>query len=365
MKRIFLLAGLWLPLLLTAQMDLPPVAGNPRAKISEEVGITSITISYSRPDVGGREGKVWGNVVTEGFSTPNFLSGRANSPWRAGANENTLVTFEHDVYVEAIPLPAGTYGFHVAYFVDSCVLIFSRTVDAWGSFYYEEKNDALRVTVKPVKMEKSAEWLKYEFIEHRDDGCTIALMWEKLSIPFRVSVDLNRTVMNRLREEVKSQKGFNSNNLVQAAQFATAKGFLEEGLAWSIRAITGFNGQKSYFTLRNLATVYEKMNSVQQADSVMSEALNMANANQFTAYARSLITQQRSAKALEVMLAGKNKWGDGYAIQSGLIYAYAANRDTNKALDAANKALAQATSDQQKKTISDLIDKLKAGKEIN
>lgn len=365
MKTFLMSFVLSTPLYLWSQMDLPPVAGNPRAKVSEEIGITSITIAYSRPDVGGREGKVWGNVVTEGFSTSNFLSGRANSPWRAGANENTLITFEHDVYVEAKPLPAGTYGFHVAYWPDSCVLIFSHTVDAWGSFYYEEKNDALRVAVKPVKLDKNVEWLKYEFTEHRDDGCTIALMWEKLSIPFRVSVDLNQTVMNRLREEVKSQKGFNSNNLVQAAQYATAKGHLVEALAWSIRAINGFNGQKSYFTLRNLAAVYEKMNSINQVDSVMTEALAMANANQYATYARSLITQQRAAKALEVMMAGKNKWGDSYAIFSGLAYTYAANRDTNKALEAANKALSMATTDQQRKTMTEVIEKLKTGKEIN
>lgn len=354
-----------MPLWLAAQMDLPPVAGNPRAKISEEVGITSITIAYSRPDVGGREGNVWGKVVTEGFSTLNFLNGRSTSPWRAGANENTLITFEHDVYVEAQPLKAGTYGFHLAYWPDSCVLIFSHTVDAWGSFYYEEKNDALRVSVKPIKLEKNVEWLKFEFTEHRDDGCTIALMWEKLAIPFRVSIDLNQTVMNRLREEVKSQKGFNSNNLVQAAQYATSKGHLEEALAWSIRAINGFNGQKSYFTLRNLAAVYEKMNSTAQVDSVMNEGLNMANAPQFTQYARSLISQQRPSKALEVMLAGKTKWGDNYAIHSGLSYAYAANRDTNKALESANKALSYATNDQQRKTINEMIEKLKAGKDIN
>lgn len=232
-------------------------------------------------------------------------------------------------------------------------------------FYYEEKNDALRIVVKPIKLEKNVEWLKFEFTEHRDDGCTIALMWEKLSIPFRVSVDLNQTVMKRLREEVKSQKGFNSNNLVQAAQFATAKGYLEEGLAWSIRAINGFNGQKSYFTLRNLATIYEKMNSINQVDSVMTEALAMANANQYTTYARSLIAQQRATKALEIMLAGKNKWGDNYAIHGGLAYSYAANRDTNKALEAANKALSMATTDQQRKTMTEVIEKLKSGKEIN
>src|SRR6188474_3658227 len=88
----------------TAQMDLPPSGGNPRATISEEVGITSITIKYSRPDVNGREGKIYGEAATfpvsYGFNTVNLNTNKNTQPWRAGANENTIITFEHDVKVE-------------------------------------------------------------------------------------------------------------------------------------------------------------------------------------------------------------------------------------------------------------------------
>src|SRR5215210_1712001 len=87
-----------------AQMDLPPSGGNPRAKITEEVGITDITISYSRPDVNGREGKIWGTLVTWGFSSGSLLTNQNTNPWRAGANENTTITFEHDVKVEGHPV---------------------------------------------------------------------------------------------------------------------------------------------------------------------------------------------------------------------------------------------------------------------
>ena len=99
-----------------AQLDLPPGGGNPRATISEEVGITSITIKYSRPDVNKREGKIWGdgNVVTYGFSTQSFITNKNTAPWRAGANENTIITFEHDVKVEGQSIKAGTYGLFMA-----------------------------------------------------------------------------------------------------------------------------------------------------------------------------------------------------------------------------------------------------------
>ncbi|MBL7748468.1 MAG: DUF2911 domain-containing protein [Chitinophagaceae bacterium] len=351
-----------------AQMDIPASGNNPRAMVSEEVGITSISIKYGRPDVNKREGKIYGdgNLVTYGFSTNNFITGKPTSPWRAGANENTTITFEHDVTVEGKPIKAGTYGLHMAMDADKVTLIFSNQADAWGSFYYEEKYDALRVEVKPVALEKSVEWLKYEFIEHKEKSCVIAMQWEKLSVPFKVEVDVDNIVIARLREQVTSQKGFNSNNMLQAAQFCLNKNInLEEALQWSIRAITGFQGQKSFITLRNLATAYEKLNRTVQADSTMDEALLIATANQYTAYGRQLIGQKRLERAMDVFKASEKRYGDMWGVNNGLMSGYSAKGDFTKALEYANKALAQAPNDAAKKQIEGFILKLKEGKDIN
>jgi len=367
MKKSFLLFVLCLSLTLSqAQMDLPPSGGNPRAKITEEVGITDITIKYCRPDVNGREGKIWGSLVTYGFSTTNFITNKNNSPWRAGANENTTISFEHDVKLEGKNVKAGTYGLHIALWPDSAILILSTQSDAWGSFYYDEKFDAVRVTVKPVVTDKSTEWLKYEFIEHKEKYCVVALMWEKLVIPFKIEVDVDNIVLNRLREQVTSQKGFNSTNMIQASQWCFNKNInLEEALGWSQRAITGNGGQRSYVSLRNLATGYEKLNRLPQADSVMNEALTMANVNQYVAYGRALITQKRTDKALEVFIANQKKNGDVFAVNNGLMYGYSAKADYKKALAAAEKAMAQAPNDAAKKTLEGQVAKLKEGKDVN
>lgn len=368
MKRIGLLsAKLFILTSSFAQMDVPPSGGNARAKITEEVGITDITISYGRPDVGGREGKIWGALITNGFSTTNFISNKPTSPWRAGANDNSTITFEHDVKVEGKNVKAGTYGIHMAmYFPDSVVLILSNQSNAWGSFYYEEKNDALRTTIKPVMLDKNVEWLKYEFIEHKEKHCVIALQWEKLSVPFKVEVDVDNIVVARLREQVTSVKGFNSTNMLQASSFCFNKNInFDEALGWAQRAVTGFQGQKSYVSLRNLATGYEKLNRLQQGDSVMTEALNMATANQHIGYGRALITQKRNDKALETMLAGKTKFGDVSIVNNGLMFAYSAKADFKNALVYADKAMAQATNDAAKKTLEAQIAKLKEGKDIN
>jgi len=351
-----------------AQLDLPPSGGNPRATISEEVGITSITIKYSRPDVNKREGKVYGdgNLVTYGFSTQSFITNKNTAPWRAGANENTIISFEHDVKIEGQPIKAGTYGLFMAMGADNVTLIFSSQTDAWGSFYYEEKYDVLRVNVKPVALDKSVEYLKYEFIEHKEKYCIIAMQWEKLSVPFKVEVDVDNIVLDRIRNELTSRKGFTPALILNATQYCFSKNInLEEALTWSIRAINGFQGQKTFITLRNLATAYEKLNRIPEADSTMAEALTIATANQYTAYGRQLITQKRADKAMEVFIASQKRYGDVAGVNNGLMSGYSAKGDFKKAIVYAEKAMAQATGDAAKKQIEGFIAKLKEGKDIN
>jgi len=348
----------------SAQMDLPPSAGNPRAKITEEVGITDITIIYSRPDVNKREGKIWGdgNVVTYGFSTSSSITNKNTAPWRAGANENTTITFEHAVKVEGKNIKAGTYGLSMAVWPDSVTVIFSNQTGAWGSFSYEDKNDALRVTVKPVVLDKSVEYLKYEFIEHKEKYCVIALQWEKLSIPFKVEVDVDNIVIAKLREDVTGQKGFNQLNLVAAANYCLNKNInSEEALTWAQRAA----GLKSFGTLNTLSTAYTKNNKLLQADSVMNEALVFANPNQYMGSGRSMITAKRSDRALEIFNANQKKNGDVYAVNAGFMSYYSAKGDFKKALEYADKALVQAPNDPTKTIINGFIAKLKDGKDIN
>lgn len=367
-KIICLLVAVAATCYIQAQLDLPPGGNNPRATISEEVGITSITIRYSRPDVNKREGKIWGdgNLVTYGFSTQNFITNQNTSPWRAGANESTVITFEHDVKVEGQPLKAGTYGLFMAMGADNVTIIFSKQTDAWGSFYYKPEDDVLRVNVKPAALEKSVEYLKYEFIEHKEKYCVIAMQWEKMSVPFKIDVDVDNIVLARIREELTSRKGFTPALTLQAAQYCFNKNInLEEALQWSIWAITGVGGQKTFITLRNLATAYEKLNRIPEADSAMNEALLIATANQYTAYGRQLITQKRADKAMEVFKASEKRYGDMYGVNNGLMSGYSAKGDFKNAIKHAEKAMAQAPNEATKKQIEGLIAKLKEGKDIN
>src|SRR4029079_15198782 len=195
MKKIFaILLSLALFQVAFSQIILTalPNGGNKKAAVSERGGITDVTIQYNRPGVKGREGKIWGQLIPVGYTDQGFGSSKA-APWRAGANENTTIEFSNDVKIEGQPLPAGRYGFFVAYDPNECTLIFSKNSTAWGSFFYDPKEDALQVKVKPVALDKSVEWSKYEFMNQTENSATIALQWEKLSIPFKVEVDYVKT----------------------------------------------------------------------------------------------------------------------------------------------------------------------------
>jgi hypothetical protein len=363
MKKITAVVFVFFAIIQTsiAQMDLPPSGGNPRATISEEVGITSITIKYSRPDVNGREGKIWGTLVTYGFTSQNLNTNKNDMPWRAGANETTMITFEHDVKVEGKDIKAGTYGLYMAVYPDKATIIFSKQADNWGSFFYEEKNDVLRVDVKPFALDKNVEYLKYEFIEQKEKYCVIALQWEKLSIPFRVDVDVENIVLARMRDQVNGQRGFNPLLLTAAANyFINKKINLDEALAWSQRAASF----KSFSTLNTLGTAYTMLNKLKEADSTMNEALVFANAGQYLNYGRSLITAKRLDRAMEVFNASQKKYGDVLQVNGGFMSYYSAKGDFKKALEYANKALTQAP-ESQKATINAMIANLKEGKDIN
>ena len=359
MKSIFCtIAMVFSALFVNAQMDLPPSGNNPRATVSEEVGITTIYIKYSRPDVNKREGKIYGdgNPAPYGFSTGSFVTNKNTAPWRAGANENTLISFEHDVKIEGKDIKAGTYGLHIALYPDKATLIFSSQTGAWGSYYYVENNDVLRVDVKPIKLEKSVEFLKYEFIEHKPKYCVVALQWEFLSIPFKIDVDVDNIVVAKLREEVTGPKGFNALNLQAAANYCINNNInLEEGLAWAQKAAA----TKTYAILNTLATAYAKNNKLAQSDSTMSEALVLANTNQYLAYGRSLIASKRMDKALEVFTKNQQKNGDIYAVNIGYWYYYTASGENKKAIEFANKALAQAPNEQAKTMLNEYLAKSK------
>jgi tetratricopeptide (TPR) repeat protein len=343
-----------------------PSGGNKKASVSERIGITDVTIRYDRPTVKGREGKIWGQLIHTGFTDLGFGSSKA-APWRAGANENTTIEFSSDVKIEGQPLAAGKYGFFVAYDPNECTLIFSKNNSSWGSFYYDEKEDALRVKVKPQPLDKSVEWLKYEFMNETENGASIVLEWEKLMIPFKVEVDYIKTQVESFRNELRTSKGFTWQSWSQAAQWCLQRNTnLNEALLWADSATsTGFGGDQSFNAWSTKAQILDKLGKSDEASAIMKKALPYGNMFQIHGYGRTLITLKKPKEALDIFKLNAEKNPNQFTTTMGLVRGYSANGDYKTALKYATQALPMAPDTQNKNNVQTMIDKLKEGKDVN
>ena len=239
---------LMLSLSLTVQAQLNTPRGSQQATITQRVGTTDISITYARPSVKERE--IWGKLVPYGLNDLQFGTSKA-APWRAGADENTTISFTHDVNVEGKPIAAGTYGLHfIVNENDTATLILSKDANAWGSYFYEPANDALRADITTVGAPHH-ELLTYEFNEVNPTSATAQLVWEKKAFPFKIDVDVTSIVMDDFRSDFKGQKGFTRQNWEQAANFAMNNGGdLNEAREWINKALEGqFFSQKTFNSL--------------------------------------------------------------------------------------------------------------------
>ena len=353
-------------LFLSAQLTTPPSGGNKKAWVGERIGITDVTIRYDRPGVKGREGKIWGQLVHAGFIDQGFGSSKS-APWRAGANENTTIEFSTDVTVEGKPLPAGKYGFFIAYDPNVSTIIFSKNASSWGSYFYNEGEDALRVNVKPQAASNSTEWLKYEFSDQTDNSATVNLYWEKLRIPFKVEVDLVKTQLASLQNELRTNKGFEWQSWDQAAQWALQNNTnIEQALKWSDSATGPFFGGANIFQPHaTRAQLLQKLGRTAEAEAEMKKALPLANMNEMHQYGRQLLSQKKNKEALDVFKMNYDKNPNQFTTLVGLTRGYSANGDYKTALKYAQQALPMAPNAQNKTSIQTMIDKLGQGKDVN
>ncbi|MBC7946744.1 MAG: DUF2911 domain-containing protein [Chitinophagaceae bacterium] len=370
MKKIASLCLIGLSVGITAfsQLTMPADGGNRKAMVGERIGITDVTIHYDRPGVKGREGKVWGNLVHPGFANLGFGTSKA-APWRAGANENTTIEFSTDVKIEGKTLPAGKYAFFIAYDPNESTLIFSKNTTSWGSYFYDESEDALRVKVKPVTLDKSVEWLKYEFMNETENSATIGLQWEKTMIPFKVEVELDKLIFESFRKELRGERSFSPGwqSFQQAAQYTIDRNTnLEEGLKWADQSINDpFVGNSNFVTLSTKASILSKMGKNREADSLMKVAVPLGTMQQIHQYGRQLLTEKKSKEALEVFKMNHQKNPNQFVTLMGLTRAYSANGDYKSALKYAQMASPLAQGDQAKKAVETMIGKLKEGKDVN
>lgn len=321
----------------TAQLNTP--RGSQMASVMQRVGTTDITITYSRPSVNGRE--VWGKLVPYGMNNLGFGTSKA-APWRAGANENTTITFTHDTKIEGKSIEAGTYGLHInVKDADNATIILSNDKDAWGSYFYDPANDALRADVK-LKDVNHTELLTYDFDEVTANTATATLKWEKKAIPFKIEVDVTKVVLEDIRAQFKGQKGFTRQNWEQAANFALSNGGdLDEALGWINSALEGqFFSQKTVNGLAIKAQILQKKGDIEGFGKTMDEAVAMANPNQINRIGYAMINAKDFDRAIKYFSMNVDNDPKNANWHDSLGEAYKAKGDKKTAIKHFKKSLA-------------------------
>ena len=215
-RTLAILLSTWSSSIVTAQVTTPRTP-SPAASVSQTVGISTVTVSYSRPSVKGRE--IWGKLVPYGWNVQAFGAGNS-APWRAGANENTTIKFSHDAKVEGQSVPAGTYGlFFVINQDNTGEVILSKSYQSWGSFFYDEKQDLMRAKIQ-LREIPFTEMLTYDFMNNTKNSSELVLNWEKKQFPVKIEFDVDHIVMANAAEELKGATGFNWQGYASAANYA-------------------------------------------------------------------------------------------------------------------------------------------------
>jgi tetratricopeptide (TPR) repeat protein len=264
------------------ELNLPTLSQH--AVATQRIGLTDVTINYYSPLVGGRK-----------------LFGAAPVPydkvWRAGANQNTTITFSDDVSIEGKPLAAGTYGLHIIPTADQWTVIFSKNSTSWGSFSYDEKEDALRVQVKPHEAE-FRESLAYTFDDIKPDSAAATMRWEKLAVPFRVSTDVKASVLRSIKNQLRSTGGFTWAGYDEAATWCLDNNYeLEQALKWADQSIQNEDRFENNLTKSEVLAALGKK---PEAEASKKKAFEVASGIQLHLYGRQLQIQNKQDEGFAV-----------------------------------------------------------------
>jgi hypothetical protein len=330
----------------SAVLDLP--RDSQHSVVIQRIGITDITINYHRPQVKGRQ--IWGKVVPYG------------EVWRAGANENTTIKFTDDVSIEGKPLEKGVYGLQmIPRDNDNWTVIFSKDHSAWGSFTYNEADDALRVSVKPQTSEMR-EVLSYDFDDVTKDSAVATLRWEKVAVPFKVSVDVHDIVKASLHNQLTGLAQYTWEGWDDAANYLLAQKYdLDEALQYEETSIRTEPRFDNYLTK---SQILDAMGRKDDATMAKNQALERASAAQLYAYGRQMQQEGKQDQAFDFYRRAQKKDPSDWLAHDGIARIYSAQGDFDNALKE-YKLARDGAPDNQKIFFDAGMKKLEAKQDIN
>src|SRR5579859_6320067 len=329
----------------TLMLNLPRQSQH--ALVSQRIGITDITINYHRPLANGRQ--VWGKLVPYG------------QVWRAGANENTTITFSDPVTIEGQALDKGTYGLHMIPGENEFAVIFSKDSKDWGSFSYKQDADALRVTVKPQATD-AHDALAYDFDDVKADSAVVTMRWDKVAVPFKVAVNVNEIVTASIHRQLYGLNQYYWEGWDDAAGYFLANKInLDEALKDEDLSI---QAEERYDNLLNKSKILEAMGKKQDAEAFRAKALDKGSALQLYFYARQLQAQKKQDEALTIFRANAKKFPDYWTSHLGLARVYSAQGDFDNAVKEVKLSLTGAP-DSNKSNLENYVKRLQAKEDIN
>ena len=329
----------------SALLDLPRKSQN--AEVSQTIGVTDVTLKYSRPLVSGR--KVWGGLVPY------------NDVWRAGANENTVITFTDPVSIEGKPLDKGTYALFMIPTESDWTIIFSKTNTAWGAFTYKQDEDALRVTVKPAASDFH-DALLYEFDNLKPDSAVLTLRWDKVAVPVNVSVNVPQTVEASLQKQLRGRVQYEWQSYDDAANyFLDAKADLPDGLKYADKSV---EIESRYDNLMAKSRILAAMGKTDDAKTYATQALAKADAPQSYQYARQLQRDNKQDEAFAVYRDIAKKYPTNLFAYAGLSRIAVGQGNYDEAVKEM-KLAKDAAPESAKSQIQGLINRLEAKENIN
>ncbi|RMD48605.1 MAG: DUF2911 domain-containing protein [Ignavibacteria bacterium] len=318
---------------------------SPHAKVEQTIGISEVEIEYHRPAVRGR--KIWGGLVPYGLQKFNFGSGNP-APWRAGANENTTISFSHDAYVNGNKIPKGKYGFHIIPTENEWTLIFSRDNESWGSFFYDPANDQLRIKVKPEEA-PFKEWMQFYFDDLTPNSAMVYLHWEKKRIGFEVKFDVPKIVLENMKKELKGINGFRWASWNQAAKYALENSDdIELALSFVNKALELFGGM-NFTNLQLKSDILKKMGKIEESEEVHRQALAIAGENELNQYGYQLLNAGNTEEALKIFEMNVKRFPSSWNVYDSYAEALYKAGKKEEAAKYYQKALNLAPEDQKER----------------
>jgi len=325
-----------------AQSPIKLPEASPAATVGETIGVTDVAITYHRPAVNKR--RIWNGLVPYG------------TPWRAGANENTTITFSTPVKIEGQALPAGSYALYAIPSASQWTMILSKFTGDWGAYNYDPAEDALRISVTPQPVADSVERLQYTFEDVTNNSAIVALRWEKLRVPMKVEVDLPSTVQASIDTALRGGKHWDASAWVAAARWELRNGDPDRALQYVDHALSLSTTMSA---LRTKAAIVEKKGDPKTAAELRQRAQSMYTEPETIAIGYGALV---NAKKFDEAIAFLNSYAaahpqspEMWRVYTGLGEVYSAKGDQAKAKESFDKAMALAHDTAERTEVWDSI----------